>query len=251
MMRFKIDAIQADKIIALAMLIALGILLAFRPASLYLSSLSDTRDIPQDPAQVAGIDVSHYQGIIDWNSVIPNDRVNFVYVKASDGITFVDPHHAKNVAALKQLNIPHGSYHFFEPNDDGIAQAESFLKSIGNSPNLPPVLDIEISHKVAKDDIVARAKAWLSHVAEKTGCQPLIYTYGDFYNEFLDQGFSDYKFWLADYAATPTLPNNVSNWTFWQHSQTGSVAGIKGKVDLDVFDGSIDSLESIVCNAIQ
>jgi len=196
---------------------------------------------------LVGIDVSHYQGDIDWQQVKTNG-INFVYLKATDGITFQDPRYTHNKITLAQLQLPHGSYHFFEANDDPILQAKNFLKTTGTKMVLPPVLDIEISKDQTAELIKSRVKIWLDYVEMQTACRPMIYSYGDFWKTYMEEEFSDYKFWLADYAPRPNLPNGQDTWEFWQKSQTSQLQGIKGNVDLDIFNGDTTKLQTLFCN---
>jgi lysozyme len=79
------------------------------------------------------------------------------------------------------------------------------------------------------------------------GCKPIIYTSPDNWDSEFLGNFSRYALWLADYDKKPTLPNYWQEWTFWQYSNLGKVAGIKGNVDLDYFNGNIEKLNSSVC----
>ena len=113
---------------------------------------------------------------------------------------------------------------------------------------LPPVLDIEVTKNVSATNIAAGVKIWLEFVEQATGCQPIIYTYADFWDTNLGSDFAEYAFWLADYADQPAMPKTKSTWVFWQFSDKGSVKGISGAVDLDTFAGNRDDLASIYCD---
>ena len=197
---------------------------------------------------LSGIDVSHYQGNIDWVTVAKQD-VHFVYLKATDGITYTDPSFHRNQKSVIEQSIPIGAYHFFEPHDDGVKQAENFLAQLKIHDNmLPPVLDIEQSKGVKKELLQKRVQQWIDTVEKKVGCQPVIYSYGSFYNEYLGEKFSKYRLWLADYAQKPTLPHSVKQWFIWQHSQSGHVKGISTLVDSDKFRGRKDQLTAMLCS---
>ncbi|MFT5137700.1 MAG: lysozyme [Arenicella sp.] len=208
-----------------------------------------TTVLPSKGAEnLKGIDVSFYQGDIPWSS-IDHDGIAFAYVKATEGVTLVDPQYKNNVAKLKSTTIRHGSYHFFEPDDDAEKQVDFFLSNVNVGGQLPPVLDIEVSHGVSPASIKSSALIWLKAVESKTGCKPIIYTYKDFWETNLGSEFNDYPLWLADYADHPSLPNGVSSYIFWQHSQKGTVKGISGSVDLDVYPGTEDDLQSLLCKS--
>jgi len=195
-----------------------------------------------------GIDVSFYQGDISWSS-IADDGIAFAYLKATEGVTLVDPQYLNNVEKLKSTPIQYGSYHFFQPSDDAEKQVDFFLSNVSLGGQLPPVLDIEVSHGLSPASIKSSALIWLKAVESTTGCKPIIYTYKDFWETNLGSDFNDYPLWLADYANRPSLPNGVSNYIFWQHSQKGKMKGISGSVDLDVYSGTVDDLQSLLCKS--
>ncbi len=200
-----------------------------------------------------GIDVSHFQGEIDWETV-GAQKLHFVYVKASEGLHTKDPRFAENWTGARKSGLRTGAYHFFHPGEDPVAQAEHFLAElkaagIELSGALPPVLDIEIAEGVKSDTLRDDIKAWLDHVEDATGCRAVLYTSPRFWDKEEAGSFAAHHLWLADYAATPTIPTGWKHWTFWQHSQDGTVAGIGKKVDLTLFAGNEVSLDEITCGA--
>lgn len=195
-----------------------------------------------------GIDVSYYQGKIDWNKIKQNKAVDFVYLKATEGITYHDKKYTHNANELEKLNIPYGSYHFFEPKDDGKKQAKNFLSNLQDKSILPPVLDVEISKSVDKNLIAKRVKDWLDYVEKNIQCKPIIYSYRSFWEEYLGADFADYDFWLADYAKSPKLPEGEKSWVIWQNSQSGKINGIAGNVDTDIMHGDQKKLKSLKCD---
>lgn len=236
-----------------AMLLTLGLILIARPsASFAIKPSLLAHNLPPQPNNdktllIAGIDVSHYQGKVDWAEVT-EQKIHFAYLKATDGITYTDPMYHSNQTQINAHSLPNGAYHFFEPTDDGVKQAQNFLSQLIIHDNmLPPVLDVEINHGVDKQLIQQRVKQWLDTVEEKVGCKPIIYSYGSFYQTYLGEHFLDYPLWLADYAPQATLPKDVKNWLFWQHSQKGKVPGIKNSVDLNWYEGSAQSLSEQLC----
>ena len=204
---------------------------------------------PTSPAvsqKLSGIDVSQYQGKVDWGAV-KDAGIGFVYLKATEGEHTKDRRFKNNAAALDELGIPYGAYHFFEPREKGDKQAKHFLDNVSVSNQLPPVIDIETQAGVHTGQIKVGLKLWLSAVETNTGCKPIIYTYKSYWEKHLGDDFNDYALWLADYADHPTLPQGVENWVFWQHSEKGTVNGIRGNVDMDYFSGDLDALESHLC----
>lgn len=204
--------------------------------------------VPGDTARLPGIDVSHFQGKIDWNRVA-SAGITFAYSKATEGVTDVDARFATNQTAASTAGLAFGAYHFFEPNDDPVEQAKHFLSiaQVGQG-SLPPVVDVERASKTA--DVAAFSQsieAWIKHVLDETGCQPLVYASPSFFTTNFNDTLTDAPYWLAEYSSEPHPPSKDSTWTFWQHSQTGAVDGISGAVDLDWFAGDEAGLRSILC----
>ncbi|MEO0521562.1 MAG: GH25 family lysozyme [Pseudomonadota bacterium] len=202
---------------------------------------------PEVESRTPGIDVSHYQGAVDWRAVAQSG-VRFAIIKATEGVAYTDPEFAANRDGAHAAGLVTGAYHFFEPADPGVSQADHFLAVSGIAAgDLPPILDLE--HKPVGGDAALRAEAiaWLDHVASRTACTPMVYADVSFYDTYLGSEFERYPLYLADYAAEPNLPEGVSTYAIWQHSASGQVSGIAGKVDLDSFAGSEASLEALLC----
>ena len=181
-----------------------------------------------------GIDISHHQGEIDWESFKLNadSIIRFVYCKATEGTDFVDKKWKINQKQLQDLDIIHGAYHFFSPNKSAKAQANHFLSQYTFHQNdLPPVLDAE-TEGTSNADLVQSMKIWLKHVEEQTGKRPVIYTSYHFYNTKFKSQFPGYKFWIANYSNTPHRLNH-DDIIHWQYSDKGRIPGVKGKVDLN------------------
>lgn len=196
--------------------------------------------------EVQGIDVSHYQGAVDWQAVA-GAGIAFAFAKATEGVDWVDPQLAANWAGMQVAGLVRGAYHFFEPNDDAASQAQNFLANVQLAPgDLPPVLDVETTGGVSDAELWSGVATWLQLVEQATGRQPILYTAPGFWNSHEpDLALTRYPLWLADYAAQPTLPKGWTSWLFWQHSQSGSVAGVTGAVDLDLFSGTLAQLREL------
>ena len=190
---------------------------------------------------VHGIDVSSYQGRINWPEVARHG-VRFAFIKASEGVTFRDRRFARNWQAARAAGISCGAYHYFQPNRDGKLQADLFVGTVPLAPgDLPPVLDVEAAH--FHDVAVMRREVarWLRLVEAHYGVRPILYSNHNFYRHYLAGHFDDYPLWLAHYEVEqPTLPR--SKWIIWQHSDEAYVPGIRGTVDFNVFKGSYQSL---------
>lgn len=199
---------------------------------------------------VRGIDVSHFQGQIDWPKVA-GGGISFCYVKATDGVAFSDVRFVANYGGSKGAGLLTGAYHFLRPELNAEQQAESFLHllpqlSIGE---LPPVLDVELAGGANASTIIDAVQTWVEAVENVLLRRPIIYTLASFWNSALGatRQFDDYFFWIADYGArlTPRLPIGRADYEFWQFSETGSVPGIAGKVDLNRFIGSAEDLRAL------
>ena len=193
---------------------------------------------------VHGIDVSSYQGRIDWPEVARN-RVRFAFIKASEGATLRDPRFVRNWRGARAAGVLCGAYHYFQPNRDGQLQADLFAKTVPLAPgDLPPVLDVEAAnfHDVA---VLRREVArWLRLIEAHYGVRPILYSNHSFYQRHLAGHFDDYPLWLAHYEVErPTLPR--SKWIIWQHSDEAYVPGIRGVVDFNVFQGNFESLQAL------
>ncbi|GAA4352668.1 hypothetical protein GCM10023185_12590 [Hymenobacter saemangeumensis] len=190
---------------------------------------------------VHGIDVSAYQGRIDWPEVAKN-KVHFAFIKASEGETMRDARFQRNWAEARKAGIMRGAYHYFQPNRDGKTQAELFTSHVPIEPgDLPPVLDIEAPH--FHDVAVMRREItrWLRLVEAHYGVRPIIYSNHSFYRRHLAGHFDDYPLWLAHYEVEKPAMHR-SKWIIWQHSDEAYVPGIRGVVDFNVFQGSYDDL---------
>ena len=193
---------------------------------------------------VHGIDVSAYQGRINWPEVARN-RVRFAFIKASEGATLRDPRFVRNWHEARAAGVLRGAYHYFLPNRDGQLQADLFARTVPLAPgDLPPVLDVEAAnfHDVA---VLRREVArWLRLIEAHYGVRPILYSNHSFYQRHLAGHFDDYPLWLAHYEVErPTLPR--SKWIIWQHSDEAYVPGIRGVVDFNVFQGSFEALQAL------
>jgi GH25 family lysozyme M1 (1,4-beta-N-acetylmuramidase) len=208
-------------------------------------------------ATVPGIDVSYWQSGIDWPKVRATGQ-RFVFVKTTEGDFYKDPTFDDNWLGAKSAGLLRGAYHFFRANADGKKQAKKFIdyiKSTGDDGDLPPVLDLETHDGQKNDKIIARAKEWLDEVENTFGKRPIIYSGQYFLQDYFSEAgggppkwAKDYPLWLAQYpnnysdGQQPSLPRGWFKWTFWQYSEKGKVNGVNDKVDLNVFNGTLEEL---------
>ncbi|WP_328800318.1 GH25 family lysozyme [Paenibacillus sp. LX16] len=197
-----------------------------------------------------GIDVSHYNGNIDWQQVAAAGKT-FAFIKATEGTKYQDNQFLVNVQGARDANILVGAYHFLNATTaDGARQeAANFVRAIdsaGGRLDLPPVMDYENNPKgLTPVQISEVAHAFLDEMERLTGRQPIVYTGNVFASKF-DPTFSMYKLWVARYSTTqkPTAVPAWNSWWAWQYSSTGNVPGIQGQVDLDEYNGTIDELRA-------
>ena len=206
-------------------------------------------DIPVN-YEVHGIDVSHHQDNIDWDAVkamqVQQIRINFAFIKATEGLGRVDNAYRRNWFNAKQAGIPRGAYHYFISSKSGKAQAQNFIETIRlEKGDLPPVLDIEETNGASAEDIQQRVRDWLVMVEEEYKVRPIIYTYVDFYDNFLAGKFDDYPLWVAHYLVHDK-PRIQRKWLFWQHNEKGHVNGIDAFVDFNVFNGDSTDFKKLL-----
>jgi lysozyme len=196
---------------------------------------------------IQGIDVSSHQPSVDWNQVLQAGKL-FAFLRATDGLDYTDPRFETYWSGALEAGMLRGAYHFYRTNDDPTAQAESFLRVIQLQPgDLPPVVDFEkTTGSESASQILHDLQTWLDVVEKATGRIPVIYTGPDFWSSFGSSGFGRYPLWVAEYGVQSPRPvMGWPAWTFWQYSETGSVPGIPGAVDLDVFQGTLEELRSL------
>ncbi len=206
-------------------------------------------DIPVNYS-IHGIDISSHQEFIHWPAVkamkLQKIQVNFVFIKATEGLNDADKQFKYNWAEAKKDSITRGAYHFFLATKSGKAQAENFMAAVKlNKGDLPPVLDIEELYGVSPDAMRARVLEFLEAVEARYKLRPVIYTYLDFYEKFLGKDFDEYPLWVANYDEK-LKPKIKRNWLFWQHSDRGRVNGITTGVDFDVFAGDSTDFKGLL-----
>lgn len=193
---------------------------------------------------VRGFDISHHQGRIDW-AALRKGNPAFVFIKATEGVSFRDPKFSENWANAKKYGIQRGAYHFFTFCDSGRAQFKNFLSAVpvGDS-MLPPTVDVEFVGNCAKPpglDAIRKELSVLLHLLEITySHKPILYVAGSAYEEVVSGHYFGYPLWVRNIWREPQVSDGLS-WTFWQYADRGRVPGISVFVDLNVFcSGSED-----------
>jgi lysozyme len=197
---------------------------------------------------VHGIDVSKYQGDIDWQAV-KESGVAFAFIKATEGGDNSDSKFRQNWEGAKAAGIPHGAYHFVywcrQPQEE-MAQFERVAPADPDA--LPPVLDVEATptsrtckRTLYREEVLEDMRKMLQEMERHYGKRPIIYTSVDFYQSILhSDALADYPIWVRSTKYHPTVRYGARRWHFWQYRSDGSVPGIVGAVDQNCFHGSTD-----------
>ena len=198
--------------------------------------------------KIFGIDISQYQGDISWDEVLTINEefpVDFIYIRATMGEKAKDSKFKSNWKAVKKRNKLRGAYHYFRPNENSVKQANNFVNTVDLEPgDLPPVLDIEeMPRNQSMDSLKTGLKRWLVQVEKHYKIKPVLYSGDKYFADFLEKEFADYTLWIANYNFWVEKPKK--HWNFWQFSEKGTVKGIRGPVDLNLFSGDIEDLEKL------
>lgn len=209
-----------------------------------IANIPDPEEYP-----VMGVDVSRYQGNIDWDTLAAQN-VTFAFIKATEGSTHRDPLFSYNWQASQKSGVYAGAYHFFSFESSGETQAQNFIETVGDlDGTLPPVIDLEFygsytDEPLSKKETRQILDALLEALEEYYGVKPIIYTTTRaYYSYILGGGYKDYPLWMRD-----TYMEPVVSWEFWQYSDEGKLDGYDGVqadhtemyIDLNVYHGSFE-----------
>lgn len=194
--------------------------------------------------EIHGIDISHHQGKIDWDTLKDEGRIDefpirFIMIKATEGSTAVDENFEDNFYQAREHGFTRGAYHFYSVHSSARDQASFFIRTVRlEKGDLPPVLDVEHKPKRQTDEeFRASVKEWLTLVECHYGVKPILYTYYKFKTRYLDgPEFDSYPYWIAHYYVDQVAYQGA--WKFWQHTDAGRLPGIKGNVDFNIYNGS-------------
>lgn len=220
-----------------------------------VATLVATDIVPVPSWAVDGIDVASHQhpgnSAIDWTAV-KSDGQNFAFIKATEGTGYVNPFFTADSFKAQSAGVTPGSYHYAKPGfGNARAQADYYAATLatGPQPSLPPVLDLEETGGLDPVSLQKWVRDWVDQIKIKTGRQPIMYTYYNFWINSMGNTteFSDLPLWLAYYSdSLPNpLPGGWDNVTFWQYSSTGQVNGIQGNVDMNEYYGTDEQLKQL------
>jgi lysozyme len=193
-----------------------------------------------------GIDISHHQGVIDFEKVHAfrfHDSISFVYLKATEGCLHKDRNFAKNATELEKYDLAYGFYHFYQPNESAVKQADHFIRAISSfNFNLKPVIDVELINPLNSVEIIDSLQVFIQKITEQFKVKPIVYTFASYYRDYLKDKLSkEIFFWIANYNHDESLLTDEQV-VIWQFSERGRVNGISEWVDLNVGKVSFDTI---------
>lgn len=179
-----------------------------------------------------GIDVSHYQGSINWKAVAATGEICYAYMKATEGESLVDRMYRRNIVEARRAGLLVGSYHFYRPNVSWKKQVANVIKNVrANEQDLAPIVDIEVRGRVSEEKFIRDLKQFIHAIEKHYGCKPLLYTYHNFYNKHLINQFIGYHWMIARYREDAPTLNDDTEYIMWQYTATGELEGVRGDVD--------------------
>ena len=205
--------------------------------------------------EIKGVDVSEYQGEIDWNK-IKDQGISFAFIKATEGKEGKDNYFDSNFQKLKEMDILIGCYHFFSFESSGEEQATNYINVVGNIENdeslILPIIDVEYYNyykkaKPNKERILQELQKMLDKLEKTYKIKPMIYTTEEFYNDYIQNSFLNYDIWIRNILIKPKLENR--EWKFWQYTGRGRLEGYEGSekfIDLNVFNGSKEEFDKFI-----
>ena len=208
---------------------------------------SSSRSLPpRNPeAKYDGIDISSYQGYIDWAKVSSDKDIRFVYIKATEGSTYRSPHYAHNITQARRYGLLVGSYHYITSSSTIEEQFNNFsLYALRSVQDLIPMLDVEVRGDWSRSQLIDSVSKFCELVEEHYGVQPMIYSTMGFYNKNLAPHFNKHHLYIGRYSNTKPEINWEGEYTIWQYSEQGIIPGIDAYVDLCRYreDGWLDEI---------
>ncbi len=210
-----------------------------------INKLTDLKTPTPYKNAILGIDVSKYQGEINWDKIAKGHLINFVYCRSTLGKLICldkDESYNRNIEGLKKHpQLKKGSYHFLSPFINGKKQANFFIENSSfEKGDLIPVLDIERAHRISNIHLIKVVKDFISEFKQKTNLDIMIYSNLSFYRDNLYAKFPNNKLWVANYNKSDHKIKNTK-WHVWQYTENGKIHGINSDIDVNILNGdSID-----------
>ncbi len=218
---------------------------------LYITGIIWVGEISHRIYPIQGVDVSHYQGNIDWD-VLSKENISFAYIKATEGSGTKDERFEYNWNEALKTDLRIGAYHFFSFDSEGETQADNFIETVPVTDDaLPPVIDFEFygdkkSNKPDYDKTIKELEVVIKRLKEHYGKTPVIYCTYSTYIDYIDGNFNDCPLWIRNTHYKPGIFDNIE-WTFWQYTGEGRKKGYDGKdtiydneenIDINIFNGN-------------
>ena len=194
---------------------------------------------------VHGVDVSKYQGDLNWQNIRRNG-IDFAFIKATEGGDRLDEKFAQNIHDARRAGIASSAYHFYYFCTSAKKQAKWFIKNVPRMRgSLPHVLDMEWNPKSPSCRLRPPAatvrkemEIFMRMIKRHYGVRPIIYTTVDFHRDNLEGHFKKDVFWLRSVKTHPKVTYPGRDWVFWQYTGTGRIRDVEGDIDINVFAGS-------------
>lgn len=187
---------------------------------------------------IHGIDISHYQGEVFWETIGNNTRNAYVYIKATEGGDRIDKRYENNILTARKYGLKVGSYHFYRAKTPQLLQLKNFVtQCLPEEQDLIPLIDVETKTGLSDEAFRDSLFKFLAMVEDYYHQKPLVYTGTNFYNRYLLGHLNDYKLMIAQYTNYEPILNDERDITIWQYTGKGHIKGIKGFVDKSRFMG--------------
>lgn len=235
------------------LILILAVLFVVLASILFVNKIIKINPLIAGGYELRGVDVSHYQGTIDWKK-LEEQELEFAFIKATEGSSYLDECFYDNWQAAENTNLYIGAYHFLSFDSDGKKQAQFFISAVGNlDGKLAPVIDVEFygdkaDNQPEKEDVAAQLGEMLSVLEEHYQVKPIIYTTYTIYFKYIKGEFDEYPLWIRNVYYPPGGALGAA-WAFWQYTDTAVLEGYEGTekyIDMNVFKGTKEELEMLL-----
>ena len=187
---------------------------------------------------VHGIDLSHYQGQVFWESVGSHSKTAYVYLKTTEGGDRIDSFFERNIDLAHRYGLKVGCYHFFRPRTSLSLQLRNFQKQcLPAEQDLLPMIDVESTGNLSTEEFCDSLMTFLRLVEEAYKQKPLVYTFRNFYDKHLVGKLDDYQLMIAFYRDEEPVLSDERDITMWQYTSKGRIVGVNGNIDKSRFMG--------------
>lgn len=187
---------------------------------------------------IHGIDLSRYQGDVFWETVGDNSKMAYVYLKATEGESHIDVKYERNIDLAHRYGLKVGSYHFYRPKVEQEKQLQNFMSQCRpGDQDLIPMIDIETKSGLGTEEFCDSLQKFLTLVEEAYRQKPLLYTFTNFYNRYMQGKFQDYKIMIAQYNGVEPVLADDRDITLWQYTGKGRINGVNTYIDKSRFMG--------------